>query len=73
MREDLARVATEAARAALQSWSPADPDSVDRLARAIGEAVAAGVARHENFVAQHTVLAMEGLGDDETGGLNWQV
>jgi hypothetical protein len=73
MSEDLARIATAAARAALQSWSPEDPDSLDRLARAIGEAVAAGVARHEHFAAEHTVLAMEGRGDDEVSGIDWQV
>lgn len=73
MSEDLARIATVAARAALESWSPENPDSLDRLARAIGEAVAAGVARHEHFVAQHTVLAMEGRADEEASGPDWQV
>jgi hypothetical protein len=73
MSEDLARIATAAARAALDSWSPEQPDGLDRLARAIGEAVAAGVARHEHFVAQHTVLAMEGRADAEEGSPDWQV
>ncbi len=73
MSEDLARIATEAARAALQGWSPEDPDSLDRLASAIGQAVAAGVARHAHFAAQHTVLAMEGVSDADSTSLNWQV
>jgi hypothetical protein len=73
MSEDLARIATAAARLALDSWSPDQPDSLDRLARAIGEAVASGVARHEHFVAQHTVLAMEGRTDEEESGPDWQV
>ncbi len=40
MTSELARAAATAARAALGSWSPDQPESLDRLAAAIGEAVA---------------------------------
>ncbi len=73
MDRDLVRVASKAARAALDSWSPNDPDSVDRLAIAIGEAVAAALERHEEATARHTALTMAGLPDDDASALNWQV
>jgi hypothetical protein len=72
--EDLVRIATEAARRALTGWAPDDPRAVDNLATAIGEAVAAGIQRHEESNARHIALTMAGVGDDDaTGGSDWQV
>jgi hypothetical protein len=71
--EDLAHAAAAAARTALGSWKPEDPDSLDRLATAIGEAVAEGIARHEQDAARHTALAMAGLADEDDSLLNWHV
>jgi glucokinase len=72
--EDLAKVAANAARRALVDWSPDSSDGIDRLANAIGQAVAAAIERHEESSARHTALAMAGLDDDdETALLNWQV
>ncbi|HWE61452.1 MAG TPA: hypothetical protein VHB98_07060 [Chloroflexota bacterium] len=59
MMEELTRVATDAARTALEGWSPDDPHCVDRLAQAIGEAVAVAVQRQEQLEARHTALVME--------------
>ncbi|HEY8285220.1 MAG TPA: hypothetical protein VIJ28_12630, partial [Chloroflexota bacterium] len=61
MESDLAMAATQSARAALVGWSPNDPDAVDRLARAIGQAVARGIEGHEVSAARHTALTMAGL------------
>jgi len=72
MSEDLARVAAKAARTALGAWSPDQPNSVDRLAAAIGAAVAAGLQWDAEEVARHTAMAMEGDDDEETL-LHWQV
>lgn len=73
MIDDLAHAAALAARTALGAWSPGQPDSLDRLAAAIGEAVAEGIARHEQDAARHTAMAMAGLGDEDDSLLNWQV
>lgn len=73
MHQDLTHAVTAAARAALAGWSPEQPDALDRLAAAIGEAVAAGIERHEESTARHTALAMAGLDDDEDSLHNWQV
>ena len=59
MNEDLAHVASDAAREALRDWSPSDPNSIDRLAAAIGEAVAACIQRQAEIEARHTALVME--------------
>ncbi|HVC81820.1 MAG TPA: hypothetical protein VNL35_15110 [Chloroflexota bacterium] len=72
MESDLAKAATQSARAALVGWSPNDPDAVDHLARAIGQAVARGIEGHEVDTARHTALTMAGLPDDESPD-NWQV
>ena len=72
--EDLIQIATEAARLALAGWSPDDPRAIDGLASAIGQAVAAGVQRHEESNARHTARAMAGVSDDdETGAFDWQI
>jgi hypothetical protein len=71
--EDLAEIAAEAARSALEGWSPGDTDSVERLTTAIGMAVAAGIRRHEESNARHTALAMAGLDDEDDGLIHWQV
>ena len=72
--DDLARIAANAARSALTNWSPNQTESTDRLATAIGEAVAAGIRRHEESNARHTAMTMAGLDDlDEQGAEHWQV
>ncbi len=71
--EDLAGIAAGAARAALEGWTSQDADSVDRLAAAIGKAVAAGIQRHEESNARHTALAMAGIDDEEDGLVHWHV
>jgi hypothetical protein len=72
--EDLVRISTDAARYALAGWSPDDPRAIDRLAAAIGQAVAAGIQRHEESNARHIARAMAGVGDDdETGAFDWQI
>jgi hypothetical protein len=72
MDTDLATAAANGARAALTGWSPSDPDAVERLARAIGQAVAIGISRHDESSAQHTAQTMAGLADD-AGADHWQV
>lgn len=59
MVEDLARVARLAARESLRGWSADDASSTDRLADAIGDAVAACVARRAELEARHTADMME--------------
>jgi hypothetical protein len=72
--DDIANIAAAAARQALADWTPDSPDSIDRLANAIGQAVAAGIQRHEESNARHTALAMAGIhDDDEAALLDWQV
>jgi hypothetical protein len=71
--DDLAHIAANAARASLATWSPDDPDSVERLAEAIGRAVEAGIQRHEESNARHTALAMAGMDDEDEVLFNWQV
>jgi hypothetical protein len=72
--EDLAKIAAAAARRALADWTPDSPGSIERLANAIGRAVAAGIERHEESNARHTALAMAGIhDDDEAALLDWQV
>jgi hypothetical protein len=72
MDKDLAAAAANSARAILAGWSPSDPDAVDRLAHAMGQAVAAGIARHDQSSARHTAQTMAGLLDDESAD-HWQV
>ncbi len=72
MDKDLAEAAANSVRASLVGWSPSDPDAVDRLAQAIGQAVAIGIARHDESSAQHTAQTMAGL-LDEAGADSWQV
>lgn len=72
MDKDLAAAAAQGARAALAGWSPSDPDALDRLCRAMGEAVARGIERHEESAARHTALTMAGIPDDESAD-HWQV
>jgi len=72
MDKDLAAAATNAAKATLAGWSPNDPNALDRLANAIGRAVARGIERHEETTARHTALTMAGLPDDESTD-HWQV
>ncbi len=72
--EDLIRIATDAARLALAGWSPEDPRALEDLASAIGQAVAAGIQRHEESNARHIARAMAGVGDDDDPGtFDWQV
>jgi hypothetical protein len=72
--EDLVRIATTAARLALADWSPTDVDARDRLAAAIGQAVASGIQRHEESNARHTAMTMAGLDDeDDDAQVDWQV
>ena len=73
MNADLVKIATEAAVRALEGADPAQPDFHARLAAAIGQAVAAGIERHEMVAARHTALAMAGLSDDEGTISDWQV
>ena len=73
MIEDLARAAALAARTSLAGWSPDQQDSIDRLAEAIGEAVAAGMRREAEVTARHTAMAMEGQCDPHDPLLHWQV
>ena len=54
MDKDLAAAAADSARAVLVDWSPSDPNAVDRLVHAIGQAVATGIARHDESSARHT-------------------
>ncbi len=43
----------------LVDWSPSDPNAVDRLVHAnIGQAVATGIARHDESSARHTAQTM---------------
>jgi len=72
MDMDLAKAAAESARAVLVGWSPGDPDALERLTQAIGLAVAAGIARHDESSAVHTALTMAGL-PEEAGTDHWQV
>ena len=72
MDKELAAAAATSARAILSGWSPSDPDAMDRLARAIGQAVATGIARHDESSARHTAQTMAGLLDD-AGADHWQV
>jgi hypothetical protein len=72
--EDLVRVATEAARMALAGWSPTDPHALEGLSSAIGQAVAAGIQRHEESNARHIASTMAGIDDDDDSGMvDWQV
>jgi hypothetical protein len=70
--EELARIAAGAAHAALAGWSPQDPDSADRLAGAIGEAVAAALTRHEEIRARITANRMAELTAGDSID-NWQI
>ncbi|MGH2390035.1 MAG: hypothetical protein ACRDIE_17705 [Chloroflexota bacterium] len=72
MDKDLAAAAAESARAALVGWSPDDQDAVDRLTRAIGLAVATGIARHDESSAVHTAQTMAGIHDEDSAD-HWQV
>lgn len=74
--EHLAQIAAQAAREALQDWSPNDADAGHRLAEAIGQAVAAAIQQHEVTGARHIAYAMAGIDDaaeDNEGAANWQV
>jgi hypothetical protein len=72
MDKDLAAAAGESARVVLLGWSPSDPNAVDRLVYAIGQAVATGIARHDESSARHTAQTMAGL-EDDAGTDHWQV
>ncbi len=72
--EDLIKIVTDAARLALAGWSPDEPRALDGLATAIGQAVAAGIQRHEESNARHIARAMAGIDDEDVAGaFDWQI